>query len=126
MRRAVVECGDGHQLFLRDWGDGAPIVFLAGWALDSRIWGETMLHLTATGHRTIAYDRRGHGRSTDRTGMITTRWRAISPWCSTHLIPEKSRWSVILERAARRSGTARGMVSIASRASCWSQPPVPA
>jgi non-heme chloroperoxidase len=65
---AFVDCGDGHGLFVRDWGNGTPVVLLAGWALDSRIWGETMLHLNTAGHRTIAYDRRGHGRSTDREG----------------------------------------------------------
>jgi non-heme chloroperoxidase len=56
---------DGHSLFVRDWGDGPPVVLLAGWAMDSRIWGETMLRLNGAGMRTIAYDRRGHGRSTD-------------------------------------------------------------
>lgn len=56
---------DGHQLFVRDWGKGQPVVLLAGWAMDSRIWGETMLALNEAGIRTVAYDRRGHGRSTD-------------------------------------------------------------
>lgn len=62
---AFVEIADGHRLFVRDWGRGRPIVLLAGWGQDSRIWGETMLALNGAGLRTIAYDRRGHGRSTD-------------------------------------------------------------
>lgn len=33
--------------------------------MDSRVWAETMVELNARGLRTIAYDRRGHGRSTD-------------------------------------------------------------
>lgn len=33
--------------------------------MDSSIWGEVMLGLNSLGLRTIAYDRRGHGRSTD-------------------------------------------------------------
>jgi non-heme chloroperoxidase len=65
---AFVPRGDGHCLFVRDWGHGPPVVLMAGWAMDSRIWGETMLALNATGLRTIAYDRRGHGRSTDWGG----------------------------------------------------------
>lgn len=69
MSPAFVESGDGHALFVRDWGEGPPVVLLAGWAMDSRIWGETMLHLNGAGFRTIAYDRRGHGRSTDRGGF---------------------------------------------------------
>ncbi len=60
-----VEIAGGHRLFVRDWGEGRPVVLLAGWAMDSRIWGETMVELNRSGLRTIAYDRRGHGRSTD-------------------------------------------------------------
>jgi pimeloyl-ACP methyl ester carboxylesterase len=56
------------MLFIRDWGSGPPVMLMAGWAMDSRIWGETMLGLNAAGLRTIAYDRRGHGRSSDWGG----------------------------------------------------------
>ncbi|MGN6281996.1 alpha/beta fold hydrolase [Frateuria sp.] len=54
---------DGTTLFYRDWGHGQPIVFLASWALDSRVWQRHMLHFNALGYRCIALDRRGHGRS---------------------------------------------------------------
>jgi non-heme chloroperoxidase len=63
--QAHVEIGNGHHLFLRDWGEGPPVLLLAGWGMDSRLWGDVMLGLNARGLRTIAYDRRGHGRSTD-------------------------------------------------------------
>ena len=66
MMPAFVSRGDGHFLHVSDWGDGPPVLFLAGWAMDSRIWGETRLRLNDVGLRTIAYDRNGHGRSTDR------------------------------------------------------------
>lgn len=59
---------DSQQLFVRDWGDGPTALMMAGWGMDSRIWGETMLRLNGAGIRTIAYDRRGHGRSTDGAG----------------------------------------------------------
>ncbi len=65
MSAPFIEIEDGHRLFVRDWGCGSPIVLLAGWGMDSRIWGEVMVALNARGLRTIAYDRRGHGRSTD-------------------------------------------------------------
>lgn len=68
MTAAFVERGEGHQLFVRDWGSGPPVVLMAGWGMDSRVWGETMLMLNAAGLRTVAYDRRGHGRSTDWGG----------------------------------------------------------
>ncbi len=69
MSAPFVDLPGGHQLFVRDWGNGKPVVLLAGWAMDSRIWYETMLALNAAGLRTIAYDRRGHGRSTDPGGF---------------------------------------------------------
>jgi non-heme chloroperoxidase len=70
MTEPFVKIADGHQLFIRDWGQDsassdAPVLFLAGWGMDSTLWGATMTALNARGLRTIAYDRRGHGRSSD-------------------------------------------------------------
>ncbi len=59
---------DGTQLFYRDWGNGDPVVFLAGWAVPSDFWGYQMFALKETGYRCIGYDRRGHGRSADCGG----------------------------------------------------------
>jgi pimeloyl-ACP methyl ester carboxylesterase len=63
-----VAARDGTRLFVRDWGDGAPVLFLAGWTLASDFWGYQMAALQAQGLRCIAYDRRGHGRSSDPGG----------------------------------------------------------
>lgn len=65
MTAPFVNIENGHQLYVRDWGTGQSVLLLSGWAMDSRCWGETMVQLNAAGFRTIAYDRRGHGRSTD-------------------------------------------------------------
>lgn len=56
---------DGVDLFYRDWGTGKPVVFLSGWALCSDMWNYQMVPLSQQGLRCIAYDRRGHGRSSD-------------------------------------------------------------
>lgn len=56
---------DGTSLFYRDWGDGKPVVFCAGWTLSSDMWRSQMLALSDAGMRCVAYDRRGHGRSDD-------------------------------------------------------------
>jgi len=57
-------CSDGTRLFVRDWGTGEPIVFLAGWTLSSDAWAYQMTPLSAR-FRCIGIDRRGHGRSDD-------------------------------------------------------------
>ena len=55
----------GARLFVRDWGHGAPVLLMAGWAMSSDLWGTVMLKLEESGLRAISYDRRGHGRSSD-------------------------------------------------------------
>jgi non-heme chloroperoxidase len=55
---------DGAQIFYKDWGSGQPIVFSHGWPLDADAWDDQMFFLSSNGFRTIAADRRGHGRST--------------------------------------------------------------
>ena len=55
----------GARLFVRDWGNGAPVLLLPGWAMSSDLWATVMLRLNEAGLRAISYDRRGHGRSSD-------------------------------------------------------------
>jgi non-heme chloroperoxidase len=59
----------GARLFVRDWGTGAPVLLLPGWAMTSDLWATVMLRLTGAGLRAISYDRRGHGRSSDPGAM---------------------------------------------------------
>jgi non-heme chloroperoxidase len=59
----TVAARDGTRLFVREWGEGQPMLLLHSWALDSTIWQRQFLHLGANGVRCIAFDRRGHGRS---------------------------------------------------------------
>lgn len=54
---------DGTHLYYKDWGSGQPVVFSHGWPLNSDSWEAQMLFLASKGYRTIAHDRRGHGRS---------------------------------------------------------------
>lgn len=64
-RAAQIVARDGTKLFHRDWGEGAPMVFMAGWTLTSEAWAYQAADLSDQGVRCIAYDRRGHGRSDD-------------------------------------------------------------
>jgi len=54
---------DGTRLYYKDWGAGEPVVFSHGWPLNSDSWESQMLFLSSHGYRSIAHDRRGHGRS---------------------------------------------------------------
>jgi len=56
---------DGASLFYKDWGKGKPVVFVHSWALNSDMWQYQMIHLADQGLRCVAYDSRGHGRSSD-------------------------------------------------------------
>jgi pimeloyl-ACP methyl ester carboxylesterase len=44
-------------------GPGRPVVLLHGWPLSAESWKDNVPALVAAGHRVIAYDRRGFGRS---------------------------------------------------------------
>jgi non-heme chloroperoxidase len=54
---------DGTQLYWRDWGQGAPVLFLNGLGCGSQMWDYQMAAFADEGLRSIGFDRRGHGRS---------------------------------------------------------------
>lgn len=54
---------DGTEIYYKDWGSGAPVVFSHGWPLCADAWEDQMVFLAERGYRVIAHDRRGHGRS---------------------------------------------------------------
>ena len=58
-----VEGADGIELYLKEWGDGPPVVLMHGWPLNADSWDDQALALAGAGYRVIAYDRRGFGRS---------------------------------------------------------------
>ena len=68
---SVFTTSDGTELFYRDWGEGQPVVFSHGWPLSGEAWSSQMQFLAARGFRTIAHDRRGHGRSDQPSGGNT-------------------------------------------------------
>lgn len=54
---------DGTEIYYKDWGSGKPVLFSHGWPLDGDMWEYQMQYLSSRGYRTIAFDRRGFGRS---------------------------------------------------------------
>ncbi|WP_129337007.1 alpha/beta fold hydrolase [Cellulomonas endophytica] len=60
----TITTDDGTTIFYRDWGgEGSPVLLSHGWPLNSDAWEAAALFLAEHGHRAIAHDRRGHGRS---------------------------------------------------------------
>jgi non-heme chloroperoxidase len=60
---STITTKDGTQIYYKDWGEGPVVTFSHGWPLNSDAWDSQMLFLAQNGFRTIAHDRRGHGRS---------------------------------------------------------------
>ena len=58
-----VTTSDQTKLYVKDWGAGRPVILMSGWPLSSDSWDDQAMALANSGLRTIAYDRRGFGRS---------------------------------------------------------------
>ena len=58
-----VTTNDKTKLFVKDWGSGRPVILLHGWPLSADSWDDHAMAIAESGYRTIAYDRRGFGRS---------------------------------------------------------------
>ena len=60
---SFIKTKDGAEIYYKDWGEGPAVTFSHGWPLSSDMWDGQMLFLAEHGFRTVAHDRRGHGRS---------------------------------------------------------------
>jgi non-heme chloroperoxidase len=60
---STITVKDGTTIYYKDWGRGPVVTFSHGWPLSSDMWDGQMLFLAQQGFRTVAHDRRGHGRS---------------------------------------------------------------
>jgi non-heme chloroperoxidase len=59
----TITTADKTDLYVKDWGTGQPVILLHGWPLSADSWDDGAMALVQAGYRTIAYDRRGFGRS---------------------------------------------------------------
>jgi pimeloyl-ACP methyl ester carboxylesterase len=58
-----IKTRDNVNLYVKDWGEGRPVVLIHGWPLNADSWDAVADKLAHDGYRVIAYDRRGFGRS---------------------------------------------------------------
>ncbi len=64
------------KLFYDAQGEGTPIVFLHGFTLDHRMW-RTQVEYFSPSYKTIAYDSRGHGKSSCTESNYARKDRVI-------------------------------------------------
>ncbi|MGI5352918.1 alpha/beta fold hydrolase [Streptomyces sp. CA-250714] len=64
-RELTARSGDGVRLPVEVHGraDDPAVVLAHGWTCSTLFWAPVIRELTASGHRVIVYDQRGHGRS---------------------------------------------------------------
>lgn len=60
---AFIATKDLTPIYYKDWGTGQPVVFSHGWPLNGDAWDPQARLMAENGFRSIAHDRRGHGRS---------------------------------------------------------------
>jgi pimeloyl-ACP methyl ester carboxylesterase len=58
-----IRTNDDTTLYLKVWGAGRPVILIHGWPLSADSWDDQAMALASAGYQTIAYDRRGFGRS---------------------------------------------------------------
>ncbi|MBA3986925.1 MAG: alpha/beta hydrolase [Flavobacteriales bacterium] len=55
--------GTPVRIYYTDYGIGKPVILIHGWPLSNEMWEYQINDLVNSGHRVIAYDRRGFGKS---------------------------------------------------------------
>jgi non-heme chloroperoxidase len=58
-----IETAPNVQLYVKDYGQGKPVILIHGWPLSNEMWEYQIDILVQNNFRVIAYDRRGFGKS---------------------------------------------------------------
>lgn len=120
-RARRIEVAEGVGLEVLEWaGEGHPYVLLHGLASNARLWDGVASHLAAAGHRVVAVDQRGHGRSDKPSDgydltTVTDDLRALLDATSLDrpvLVGQSWGANVVVEFAARFPGVASAVACI--------------
>ena len=63
-----IQTAPNVQLYVKDYGEGKPVILIHGWPLSNEMWEYQMEALIQNNFRVIAYDRRGFGKSSQPLG----------------------------------------------------------
>ncbi|WP_394758487.1 alpha/beta fold hydrolase [Flavobacterium sp.] len=58
-----IETAPNVNLYVKDYGNGNPVILIHGWPLSNEMWEYQIENLVANNFRVITYDRRGFGKS---------------------------------------------------------------
>lgn len=58
-----IETAPNVQLYVKDYGQGKPVILIHGWPLSNEMWEYQIDALIENNFRVITYDRRGFGKS---------------------------------------------------------------
>ncbi|TRW98050.1 alpha/beta fold hydrolase [Flavobacterium gawalongense] len=58
-----IETAPGVKLYVKDYGEGKPVILIHGWPLSNEMWEYQIDALVQNNFRVITYDRRGFGKS---------------------------------------------------------------
>ncbi|MWB95360.1 alpha/beta fold hydrolase [Flavobacterium sp. GA093] len=58
-----IETEQNVKLYVKDYGQGEPVILIHGWPLSNEMWEYQIEFLVQNNYRVIAYDRRGFGKS---------------------------------------------------------------
>ncbi|WP_347053237.1 alpha/beta fold hydrolase [Flavobacterium olei] len=58
-----IETAQNVRLYVKDYGQGKPVILIHGWPLSNEMWEYQIDNLVQNNFRVIAYDRRGFGKS---------------------------------------------------------------
>ena len=116
-----VDVTGGVSLNVHSWsGDGVPFVLVHGLASNARLWDGVAEDLAARGHRVVAIDQRGHGRSDkpdtgyDFETVCADLAALISAMELDRPVVAGQSWGgqVVVELAARRPEVVRGIACV--------------
>ncbi|MBF7090964.1 alpha/beta hydrolase [Flavobacterium sp. ALJ2] len=58
-----IETAPNVKLYVKDYGQGKPVILIHGWPLSNEMWEYQIDFLVQNNYRVITYDRRGFGKS---------------------------------------------------------------
>ncbi|MEO6121586.1 MAG: alpha/beta hydrolase [Acidimicrobiales bacterium] len=112
----------GVELALRYWdgGAGSPVLAVHVLASNARLWDQVAERLAAAGHRVVAIDLRGHGRSAkpdsgyDFATVVADLASVVIElgWCRPVVVGQSWGGNLVVELAARYPGVVGGVVCV--------------